>query len=203
MPNLGIRKRIISRIYGKGRGWAFSQKDFATLGARSTIDWVFYDLKHKGTIRAVMRGIFDYPRFSTNLNQVMGPDIDQVARALARKFNWSIEPSGPSALNILGLSTQVSGKYSYHSSGPDRFYTIGRTELSFRKSSSKEIGFKYHESAIIVQALKSLGKERISQENIVKIRRWLDKSLRQSVLRDTQTISNWIYDSIRTICRED
>ena len=203
MPNHGIKKRIISRIYGKGRGWAFSHKDFATLGTRSTIDWALYDLKHKKTIRVVIRGIFDYPRFSTNLKQELGADIDQVARALARKFNWSIEPSGPAALNILGLSTQVAGKYSYHSSGPDRSYNIGRIELSFRKTSTKEIGFKYHESAIIVRALKSLGKERISAESIVKIQRWLDISLRSKVLRDTGTVSGWIFDAIRKICRED
>lgn len=202
MPNQSIKKKIISRVYGKGRGWAFSHKDFATLAPRSTIDWALFDLKQKKTIRTVIRGIFDYPRYSTNLNQELGPDIDQVAQALARKFNWRIEPSGPSALNILGLSTQVAGKYSYHSSGPDRSYDIGKTELSFRRIPPKEIGFKYHESAIIVQALKSLGKERISTESIVKIRRWLDISLRTKVLRDTDTVSGWIFDAIRKICSE-
>jgi len=200
---LSTKRRISLRIYSNRRGWAFSQKDFTTLGNRSTIDVALHTLAKAGEIRRVIRGIYDYPRFSKHLKQQLGPDIDQVARALARKFKWSIEPSGPSALNILSLSTQISGKYSYHSSGPDRSYTIGRTELSFRKSSTKEIGFKCHESAIIVQALKSLGKERISTEKILKIRSWLDKSLRSKVLRDTGTVSGWIFEALRQICRED
>lgn len=200
---LSTKRKISLRIYGNRRGWAFSQKDFTTIGNRSTIDVALHTLAKEGEIRRVIRGIYDYPRFSKNMNQQLGPDIDQVARALARKFNWSIEPSGPAALNILGLSTQVAGKYSYHSNGPDRSYNIGRIELSFRKTSTKEIGFKYHESAIIVRALKSLGKERISAESIVKIQRWLDISLRSKVLRDTGTVSGWIFDAIRKICRED
>lgn len=200
---LSTKRRISLRIYSNRRGWAFSQKDFAIIGNRSTIDVALHTLAKEGEIRRVIRGIYDYPRFSKNMNQQLGPDIDQVARALARKFNWSIEPSGPAALNILGLSTQVAGKYSYHSSGPDRSYNIGRIELSFRKTSTKEIGFKHHESAIIVRALKSLGKERISAESIVKIRRWLDISLRSKVLRNTGTVSGWIFDAIRKICRED
>ncbi len=52
-------------------------------------------------------GVDDYPRFSKFLDQSLSPDIDQVARALARKFRWRIQPSGATALNFLGLSTQV------------------------------------------------------------------------------------------------
>jgi hypothetical protein len=200
MPS--IEKRIIGKIYGNGRGWAFSYKDFAIFGVRSTIDWSLYNLNKKRVIRRVIRGIFDYPRFSQNLNRELGPDIDQVARALARKFNWAIEPSGPAALNILGLSTQVPGKYIYRSNGPDRSYTIGKMELSFRNTPTKEIGFDHHESAIIVQALKSLGRERISAEKIARIRDWLDPALRSRVLRDTDTVTGWIYQSIREICWE-
>jgi hypothetical protein len=41
------------------------------------------------------------------LQQELSPDFDQVAQAFARKFNWRIQPSGDTALNLLGLSTQV------------------------------------------------------------------------------------------------
>jgi hypothetical protein len=34
-----------------------------------------------------MRGLYDYPKFSSLLNQPLSPDIQQVAYALARKFN--------------------------------------------------------------------------------------------------------------------
>ena len=43
-----------------------------------------------------------------------------MAHALARKFNWRIQPSGDAALNLLGLSTQVQGRWIYLSDGPGR-----------------------------------------------------------------------------------
>jgi hypothetical protein len=201
MPS--IEKRIIGKIRAKGRGWAFSHKDFATYAVRSTVGWVLYNLHEKGTIRRVSRGIFDYPRFSKKLNRELPPDIDQVARALARKSNLSIEPSGQAALNILGLSTQVPAKYLYRWNGPNQTYKIDRTELIFRKTRTKDIGFQHYESSLIVQALRSLGKERVDEKTISHIRGWLDPKLRSRVLKDTASVTSWIHDSIRQICIED
>lgn len=149
-----------------------------------------------------MRGLYDYPRFSDLLNRQLSPDIDQVASALARKSGWHIQPSAPAALNLMGLSTQVPGRYVYLSDGPARTYEVGKTELIFESTALKEAGFKLHESALIVQGLKSLGREGITPETIEKIRQWLDPSLRSKVLKDTATVTGWVYEAIRQICRE-
>jgi hypothetical protein len=90
-----IEQRIASRIYGNGRGWAFSQADFADLGARSTIDSALHRREREGVIRRVIRGIYDYPRHSRALGGPTSPNIDQVAHALARKFAWRIQPTEP------------------------------------------------------------------------------------------------------------
>ena len=81
-------ERIVYRARGTGTGWAFSPKDFADFGGPSTIDIALHRLAQKGKVRRVIRGIYDYPRFSEFLGQQLGPDIDQVARAAARKFRW-------------------------------------------------------------------------------------------------------------------
>ncbi len=195
-----VESKILNKIYEHGRGWVFSQNDFAPLGGRSVIDTSLYRLVKKRTIRRVIRGIYDYPPYSKRLKQQLSPDIDKVAQAIARKFGWSIQPSGPAALNILGLSTQVPGKYLYLSSGPNRTYTISKTGLVFRKTVSKETGFKRHESAIVVQALKSLGKEGISSKVINTMRGWLDPELKTELLNETTTVTGWVYDAIREIC---
>ena len=197
-----IEDKILSRIYGRGRGWAFTQKDFASLGSRSSIDLALHRLGKKKIIKRVFRGIYNYPRYSKKLEQILSPDIDQVAQALARKFGWQIQPSGPAALNILGLSTQVQAKYIYKSSGPDRSYNIGKIELVFQNTPSKEARFQHYESAIIVQALKSLGLNRITPEVITSIKKWLDAEKRPKILKDTRTATSWVYDAIRKICGE-
>jgi hypothetical protein len=136
------------------------------------------------------------------LNRELSPDIDQVARALARKFNWRIQPNGPAALNILGLSTQVPGEYVYLSDGPDRNYTVRKTRLLFRHTVVKDAGFRLRESAVIVQALKSLGKERITSRVIAALRKWLDPKICPRLLNDTRTVTGWVYQVIREICKE-
>ncbi len=190
-------------ISGHGRGWAFSANDLLAKFSRQQADNVLSDLLKDGKIRRVCRGIYDYPKYSKFLKQELSPDIDQVARAFARKFNWRIEVLGDTALNMLGLSTQVVAKYVYLSDGPNRSYDILGTTLEFKKSSLKNIGFKYKESSLIVQALKTLGKERVTEEVIETIRKRIEPRMYAKVLKDTQSSTVWIYEAIKQICREN
>jgi hypothetical protein len=197
-----VEKRIISRIYGNGRGWAFSQADFADLGARSTIDSALHRREREGIIRRVIRGIYDYPRTSKALGGPMSPNIDQVAHALARKFAWRIQPDGATAQNLLGLSTQVPARVVYLSDGPDRSYIVGPTKLAFEHTALKEAGFKFRESRLIVQALKAFGEGRITPKVVTQIRGQFDSSLRQQILHDTKTATGWVYAVIQEIAKE-
>lgn len=198
-----IKSKILFKIYGHGRGWAFFTNDFIGGFYRKEIDNALSDLTKEGKIRRISRGMYDYPKYSDLLGRELSPDFDQVARAFARKFNWRIQPSGDAALNLLGLSTQVPGKYIYLSDGPNRTYVIGNYQLEFKKTALKEIGFKYPESGLIVQALKALGKERITADVIEKIRQQLEPEKYGKILKDTKTVTGWVYDCIKDICRED
>ncbi|MDP1550935.1 MAG: DUF6088 family protein, partial [Nitrosomonas sp.] len=94
-------------IAGHGKGWAFSPSDLAGRFSRQQADNLLSDLTWQGKIRRVARGMYDYPRYSELLQMTLAPDIAEVAAAYARKFGWRIEVSGESALNLLGVSTQV------------------------------------------------------------------------------------------------
>jgi len=190
-------------IAGHGRGWAFSSSDLLEKFSRSQADNLLSELVKQGKIRRVTRGIYDYPKYSELLKQTLSPDIDQVARAFARKFNWRIEVSGDSALNMLGLSTQVVAKYIYLSDGGNRTYDIMGTTLEFKKSSLKNIGFKYKESSLIVQALKALGQEYVASSTIKKIRKQIDEKMYDKILKDTKTATSWIYETIKEICKKE
>jgi hypothetical protein len=202
MPQ-SVENKVIARIYGNGRGWSFSPKDFLDLGTRKSVDMSLIRLTDKSTIRRVIRGIYDYPRYSELLEQEMGPDIHQVAKALARKFGWRIQASGAAASNLLGLSTQIPSQYIYQSDGPDRSYEVGSTKLQFKQTALKEIGFRLDESPLIVQALKTLGEEHITSDVIDHVRNWLPSDKRVRVLKDTERVTGWIYAAIQQICCEE
>jgi len=199
VPNQPIEIKCLSRIRGKGKGWAFSARDFTDLGSRATVDSALHRLERKRLIRRVIRGIYDLPRFSELLSTELSPDLDQVAQALARKFGWRIQPSGAVALNLLGLSTQVPARAVYLSDGPNRSYRVGGIALVFEHTALKEAGFRLPESRIIVQALKSLGQERITPDVISRIRAWLAPNLRARVLADTETATGWVYAALTRI----
>ena len=196
-------ERLLRKIGRSGDGWAFSQKDFSRLATRGAIDIALHRLLAQGAIRRVTRGIYDCPRYSRLIGAPVSPDIDQVAGAFARKFGWRIQPSGATAQNLLGLSTQVPASHVYLSDGPNRSYDINGTTLKFKHTPLKEAGFRYRESALIVQALKSFGPDLITPAVVAKIRKWLAPELRNKVLSDTTTVTGWVYAAIREVCRED
>ena len=131
-----IKNKVFPRIYG--RGWFFSSSDFiADFIADfsiNNIDKALSSLVKKNKIRRIARGMYDYPKYSDFLNKELSPDIEKVAHAYARKFNWKIEASGDTALNISGLSNQVPGKYIYLSNGPNKNHQIlDNISLEFKK----------------------------------------------------------------------
>ena len=197
---LSVEDKILARIKSHGRGWAMTNGDFGDLAKTATIDWSLYRLKDKKIIRPLLRGIYDYPRFSELLKEEMAPDMEMVARAIARKFQWNILISGNAALNYLGLSTQVPMRLTYFSDGPTRQYEISSRTIEFKHISLKEARFANIKSEIIVQALRELGAEYITAEIINKIRNFIPASERNKILKDTQFTTDWIHDKIKLIC---
>lgn len=199
-----LYEKVFYFISGHGRGWAFSSNDLIKKFDRQQIDSTLSDLVKEKKIRRVSRGIYDYPKYSELLQKELSPDVEQVARAIARKFNWRIEVSGESALNILNLSTQIEAKYIYLSDGPNKSYKLfNDVEIEFKKSVLKDIGFRYKESSLIVQALKSLGKEHITEEIIEKIKEQIEFKMYEKILKDTQSTTVWVYEIIKQICKGD
>ncbi|MCP3850214.1 MAG: hypothetical protein GY694_08270, partial [Gammaproteobacteria bacterium] len=181
---------------------AFSQKDFSDLGSSSAVRKALSRLEQSGKLRRVIRGIYDFPKFSKLLDKQLSPDIDAVATAMARKSNWSISPTGDTALNLLGLSTQVPGRFVYLSNGPNRQYELGNQTLEFKKTTLKEVGFKHRESELLVQAIKTLGKEGVDDKVISKLRRKFAPDACKRILKDTKMTRVWVYAVIKNICQK-
>ena len=197
-----VRSKILHRIRGRGKGWVFSSHDFIGDFRRYEIDQTLSSLAEAGEIRRIMRGIYDYPRSSEILKKQVAPDLSQVAAALARKFNWNILPEGNTALNALGLSTQIPAKYVYFSSGPNRTYDIDGQPLEFRKKSSRETGMCHPESMLVVHALKTLGEKHATPDIIATLKRRYSATQWRKIKADSTTVTGWIYDIIRRMAAE-
>src|SRR5260221_9602211 len=104
-----ISTRIFRRIQAHGRGFVFTPADFADLGSRASVDQTLSRLARRSRIRRLSRGVYDYPRVSSDLGP-LSPTTDSIAHAVARQTH-SVAQVGPAqAASQLGLSTQVPAR---------------------------------------------------------------------------------------------
>ena len=194
-----IQDKVYGRIEHSGRGWAFSKKDFADMANDGAIRLALVRLLEDGCIRRVMRGVYDYPHYSELLKETLGPDLNQVAHALARKFGWRIQASGNTALNLLGLSTQVPAQVVFLSDGPGKSYDVGGRVIQFKKGPLKESGFNCPESGLLVQAIRALGRERMTSEINQQLRQSIPSDRWPKIVLDTRSVTSWIHETIRKL----
>lgn len=197
-----MRDQIIARIERLGAGKAFSAKDFLDIASRGTIDMALASLARDGKIRRVRRGLYDMPRVNPALGGKLSPDIDEAARAIARKQKCKIVPEGTWAANLLGLSTQVPAKIIYLTDGPNNEVPIGRRSIHFKHARPKAIAGLEGKLGLVVQALRHLGKEGVGPREIEKLRAALSTAEKRKLVRDTRFGVDWIYEVAKRIAEK-
>ncbi len=197
------KDKIIARIRRWGHGAAFTAKDFLDLAARGTVDMTLTALIADSTIRRLTRGLYDYPRYSEMLQQLTAPDLNEVARALARRYRWTIIPDGPLAANLLGLSTQVPAQAVYISDGPTKTIAIGKRRILFKNARPKETGVTSVRSGCVIQALRHLGRHAVDATVIRRLRRILSAKDKRALVRDARQSADWIYAAACAIAGKD
>ncbi len=196
------KAQILARIRRWGGGAAFTPMDFLDLASRGTVDMTLGALLSDGTIRRLSRGLYDYPRQSALLDAPASPDLDAVARALARRYRWNIIPQGALAAHLLGLSTQVPARSVYISDGPTRTIKIGRQTIHFKNARPKETGVASVRSGTVIQALRHVGRRAVDERVLGKLRRCLTANQKLDLVRDAHQSADWIYRAALDIAGE-
>lgn len=197
-----IDDKLISRIYGSGRGSAFTPNAFLDLGSRAAVDKSLSRLATKGTIRRLSRGLYEYPRQHPELGQ-LSPDIEKVAKALAGKDRIRLQPAGAYATNLLGLSEQVPAKVVFLTDGPSRTVKFGRQEIQLRLTTPRNMAAAGRLSGLLMQALRHLGKEHITPERMKHLKRTLPAKERQRLLKDLRLAPAWMHPLFRELAGGD
>jgi hypothetical protein len=197
-----MRDQIVARIERLGEGKASSAKDFLDIASRTTIDVTLAELTLDGTIRRVRRGLYDMPRMNPSLGGKLSPDIDEAARAIARKQKWTIVPEGAWAANLLGLSTQVPAKIIYLTDGPNNEVPIGRRSIYFKHARPKALAGLESKFALVVQALRHLGKEAVGPREIAMLKAALSPAEKRKLVKDTRFGVDWIYEVAKRIAEK-
>lgn len=192
-----LETKILQLLRRWGRGCVFSNSDFFSYGPGASVGRCLHSLKSKGLIRPLLRGLYDYPKFSSLLQEELAPDLHQVATALARKHKWHIQPSGNAALNYWGLSTQVPTRILYFSDGPSRKFTIEGRTLEFKHISGKESHLGNSECELFIQAVKELGEAALTDDYKRQIQSILTPRLKAQVEKALPLLT----EKLRTVLR--
>ena len=180
--------------------YVFIAKDFTKDIDYETARKTLRRLNEKGEIKKIDRGYYYKAALLPIINDYSRPDLDSYAKAIARNMNWKIFPSGNTALNAFGLSTQVPANYSYISSGRTITYKINKSFISFTHRTSRETDLSYITGALI-QALKALGSDNINDDILLKLSKTLSESDKEIILQESKMSSAWIYEIIKKICK--
>lgn len=197
-------QRIMQIVAKKGRGWAFTPHDFADLGDPRAVGMTLTRLVRDGKIRRIARGIYDCPQNHPLLGQT-GATSDAVVAAVARNKNLRLLPSTAVAANQLGLTTQVPAQLVYHSDGAAAKVQLGNLNIVFRRNSGRNLILAGRASGLVAQALRDIGKGKVTDSDLNHLRKRLDAEARKELALDIDQVPAWIRPHFRklTLAHDD
>ena len=149
------------------------------------------ELTQEGMLVKLAQGIYAKPRRS-RFGLVL-PSVDKIVQAIATRDNAEVLPSGMTALNVLGLSTQVPMKYSYLTTGSERIIKLENQEIRLKRGVPKNFCYETKLIALLVQALKTLKQQNVGEEELQVIRNLISREPDRSALaKDVDMMPVWM-----------
>ena len=196
---MNYKQEILYRIEKFESNQVFIANDFFDIAGYETIRSTLNRLVRDKKIMRIMKGIYYKPEYIELIGEYGVPSVNEVANAIARKYNWTIAPSGNTALNLLGLSTQVPAKWTYISDGRYASFSFGNVTIEFKRRNNGDISKMSTLTAMVIQSIKEIGKDKITQKQIDYLRGKLSENEKTELLTDSKTTSAWVYGVIKKI----
>jgi len=186
-----LSAKILKQVAKNGKGWAFTPHDLVDLGDPRVVGMTLTRLVRDGKIRRIGRGLYDQPNDHPLLGKA-GATSDSVVAAVARKKNLRVLPSAAVAANKLGISTQVPAKIIYHTDGAPATVTLGKLKIQFRRNSGSKLALAGRPSGLVAQALRDIGKDKVTPSHLQRLRDNLPADARKGLLQDLGQVPAWI-----------
>jgi hypothetical protein len=195
-----IQQRIEEEIKHAPKNRIYVLADFHDAGNYEATKKAVLRLTSEGKLLRLSKGIYKSPCYNSFLREEVKASPLDIAKKIARKNRWTIAPSGNTALNALGLSTQVPAEYHFVSSGTNKEIELEKgIKLYFKHIPSKEIAGISFKSALVIEAVKALGRSGIDDSARAKIGSSLFDTERKKLAHESKTSRVWVAEEIRKI----
>ncbi len=174
--------KILYRIRGMGRGSIFYPSRFYDIGSRNAVASALKRLKQNGVIRHLCRGLYDYPKQDSILG-ALNPELHTFIKALENRENMPIYPSEAYAAYSLGLTEQIPMNPVFIALRPMNVQW-GTHTIRINKASAKTLLIKTPQHIILSQALKWIGPQNISLQQIEHLQGLFSPEQKKRLLKD-------------------
>lgn len=196
-----VDSHVLALVKGRPSGWVFTPADLSGLGSRSAVAGALKRHKRAGFIRQAARGLYERPRTHPKLG-VLPPDLKEVEAALKRRDAIRLQPTGAYAANLLHLSTQVPMRVVFLTDGPARRLNVGKTQITLRRTTPRNMATAGTASGLVIQALRWLGKSSDHRLTVPRLRKLLSAEDRRRLSNDARYAPAWIAKIMREIAAD-
>lgn len=162
---------------------------------------ILAELTNEGVLVKLAQGIYSKPRKSRF--GIVLPSVDKIVHAIAVRDKAQILPSGMTALNVLGLSTQVPMNYTYLTTGSERTVNLSSRKIYLKRGVPKNFCYSTQLIALLVQALRTLKQENVGDAELQTIRKLISKEPeRDALLNDVGMMPAWMKRLIKPMIND-
>ncbi len=182
---------ILKKIRKARRGSLFFLDDFTDYGNAKTVGKALERLVQSGDLHRVATGMYVRPVKDKVIGIVL-PGIEEVVEAIRKRDKARIVPTGSYALYKLGLTTQVPMNVVYFTDSTARKIMVGEQTITFKRASARNLSAIGDISKLAIQALRTIGKDNVSDEELSTITELLKKEKPYHLQYDLKIAPEWI-----------
>ena len=159
-------------------------------------------LTNEGVLVKLAQGIYAKPRKS-RFGDVL-PSVEKIVQAIATRDHAEVLPSGMTALNALGLSTQVPMNYTYLTTGSERVIKLTNRQVTLKHGVPKNFCYETRLIALLVQALKALKQENVGEEELQTIRSLIANDPdKEAIAKDMDKMPAWMKRIVKPMLKTE
>ena len=188
-----IPERIMERAGNLPEGAPLCPNAFLDLGKRPAIDQALSRLARAARLMRICQGIYVRPVRTRFGNRP--PSLHKVVDSWTELFEETIVPSGGSAANAFGLTTQVPVRQVYLTSGPDRELSLGELKVTLRHAPRWQLTAPRRPAGDAVRAMSWIGRAE-AREALDKIRKRLSTEDLSELADKRAVMPDWMAETV-------
>lgn len=194
-----MQEAVVNKIKSKIVHCKFGEVFFVSSFPQYDVEYVTKLLaifEKEGIISRISKGVYVKAR-KTRFG-ILYPSASELASEIAKRDKAVIIPTGVTAANLLGFSTQVPMTTSFLTTGSSRKLSMGKRMVVLKHGAPRNFAFKGVLMRDLVQALRSIGQNNITAEDEKQISKLLAENPEtETIEHDLLLAPVWMRNIIR------